>query len=107
MTEIRVFSRNGVVDSISACGHADYADPGNDIVCAGVSTVFRMLTVGISRLLDRTDFLEIDEAKAFMRVSIPATVHSQAALLVESAVAVLREFEAQYSKYVHIVEVRS
>jgi hypothetical protein len=56
-----------------------------------------MLTVGMSRLLDRADLLEIDEAKAFMRVSIPATVHSQAALLVESAVAVLREFEAQYS----------
>ncbi len=47
------FSRNGVVDSISACGHTDFADLGNDIVCAGVSTVFRMLAVGMSRLLDR------------------------------------------------------
>ncbi len=107
MTEVRVFSRNGVVDGISACGHTDFADAGNDIVCAGVSTVFRMLTVGISRILDDADFLEVDETKAFMRVSIPASVQNQAALLVEAALAVLREFEAQYSKYVHIVEVRS
>ncbi len=107
MTEVRVFSRNGVVDSISACGHTDFADPGNDIVCAGVSTVFRMLAVGMSRLLDEAECLEIDETKAFMRVSIPASVHNQAASLVEAALIVLREFEAQYSKYVHIVEVRS
>ena len=66
-----------------------------------------MLAVGMSRLLDEAECLEIDETKAFMRVSIPASVHNQAALLVEAALIVLREFEAQYSKYVHIVEVRS
>jgi uncharacterized protein YsxB (DUF464 family) len=107
MTEIRVFYKNGVVEAISADGHSEFADKGNDIVCAGVSTVFRMLAIAVVRVLERPELFEIDESSASMKVFLPAAVCRDAFLLIEAAVDMLREFESQYPKNVRIVEVRS
>ena len=38
MTEIR-FDYNGDIRKVEISGHADYADKGHDIVCAGISTL--------------------------------------------------------------------
>ncbi|MDR3332806.1 MAG: ribosomal-processing cysteine protease Prp [Synergistaceae bacterium] len=46
--------------SISAEGHADYADEGFDIVCASVSTLIQALGVGLE------DVLELKGVKSFI-----------------------------------------
>lgn len=41
-------------DRITVKGHANYAEPGSDIVCAGVSTLVQTLEASLERLTDGT-----------------------------------------------------
>lgn len=51
-------------DSISISGHANYAEPGNDIVCASVSTIIQLAQMGL-RQLERQypENIEIEEVE--------------------------------------------
>lgn len=37
-------------DSIEISGHANYAEPGKDIVCASVSTIIQLAQMGLRQL---------------------------------------------------------
>lgn len=45
-------------DSITITGHANYAEPGKDIVCAGVSTLVQTLIQSVEELT--TDQIQYD-----------------------------------------------
>ena len=49
MIKVRINKENNVITSIHCVGHANYADYGNDIVCASFST---MIIVTINAILD-------------------------------------------------------
>lgn len=40
-------------DSVSIEGHAEYADPGTDIVCASVSTIMQLCQMGLRILANQ------------------------------------------------------
>ena len=52
MIEIKI-NKSGNVKSVSLEGHADYAEHGSDIVCASVSTIFEVMTMGLILLAEQ------------------------------------------------------
>ena len=49
MIKVRIVKKNDIIESISANGHAEYANYGKDIVCASFST---MMIVTINSIID-------------------------------------------------------
>ncbi|MDP5272737.1 ribosomal-processing cysteine protease Prp [Chengkuizengella axinellae] len=86
-------------------GHAEFADPGEDIVCAGVSTI----TVGTVNAIESLLNIELPATmeKGLLDVQIPIIdkkeTSDQTQLLLESMVVMLNSIQESYEDYVNII----
>ncbi|MEW5766566.1 MAG: ribosomal-processing cysteine protease Prp [bacterium] len=94
----------GRIVAFETKGHALYAEPGRDIVCAAVSALLQNVVVGLKQYLG----LEIDHQKnkGWMRVSIRGFKgkEKEAAALLETMALSLRAIagEERYQGYVKV-----
>ena len=79
---------NIVPNGLSATGHANYAKSGEDIVCAGVSTLLQTLELRGTATKDKGDMIVHTEDKEALR------------LVVEG----LRLIEANYPSNVEVID---
>jgi len=61
MLEIKLFNRKKLFTGVLITGHADFCEPGYDIVCAGVST----LSMSLVNFLNTTLEISIDDLNYF------------------------------------------
>ncbi|MBC8079174.1 MAG: ribosomal-processing cysteine protease Prp [Gorillibacterium sp.] len=95
---------DGAILSFRVEGHADYADPGEDIVCAGVSAV----TVGTINAIEKLTGIVLNSQMkdGFLRSRIPADLlhvkREQVQLLLESMVVMLHNIEESYGEFIAV-----
>lgn len=101
-----VRGQDGRIRQFAVSGHAKYADPGKDIVCAGVSAV----TVGAVNAIEKLTGL-VPDAKVrsgWLTAIAPESGESakdgQVQLLLEGMVAALESIVDEYGKFVRIQE---
>lgn len=100
-------SKLGTVNGFKVEGHANFANAGSDIVCAGVSAV----TVGTVNAVEELTGVEMTSRmkngflSADLPPSCPAAEREQAELLLSSLVVMLRSIEQSYGPYIKIHEV--
>lgn len=68
-------------DGVTICGHANYAEPGQDIVCAAVSVLVQTLIQSIEDLC--TDRIEYDMSAGLVDIK-HGNLSAQAHLLMDS-----------------------
>lgn len=94
------------IRAFTLLGHADYAEPGQDIVCAGVSAVSFGTVNAIESLLKIEISCETDETDGLFRAVFPvgedAKTEEQLQLLLRSMVVMLESIEESYHDYVTI-----
>lgn len=94
------------IRAFSLLGHAEYAEPGQDIVCAGVSAVSFGTVNAIESLLKVELLCETDETDGLFRAEIPVMEDSQTEeqlqLLLSSMVVMLESIEESYGDYLTI-----
>jgi uncharacterized protein YsxB (DUF464 family) len=94
--------QHGAVCAFTVDGHAQYADAGQDIVCAGVSAV----TIGTIHALEKLLRVgcDTDTASGKLHVQLPhfSIGDARVQLLVSSMVVMLRSIEETYGAYVRI-----
>jgi uncharacterized protein YsxB (DUF464 family) len=98
---------NGIV-SFQVSGHANYADHGQDIVCAGVSAV----TVGTVNAIDMLCKIPAEKnckmVSGFVHFTLPTKVerasYDKAQILLEGMVVSLQSIELSYGKFITIKE---
>ena len=61
MISVNVKFIDGNVDSLTVSGHALYANPGKDIVCAGISSITQTAVLGVKELTNLKHSFKIDE----------------------------------------------
>lgn len=92
------------IQSYSVNGHAEYAEPGKDIVCAGVSAV----TIGTVNAVETLLQIELGTSmdKGTLEVEIPhiadQTTQDKVQLLLESMIVMLDSIQQSYNEYVMI-----
>jgi len=95
------------IRSVHVSGHAEFAEPGKDIVCAGVSAVSVGTVNAIHRLLDIR--LEHEMDKGLLDFRVPDALDEQIAksvqLLLESMVVMLQTIQTSYGQYITIREL--
>lgn len=83
-------------------GHAEFDDPGHDIVCSAVS-VLTMNTVNSIDILTPLEFTcDMDEETGFMKFMIKDDTVHEADILMESLVIGLSSIEESYSDYIQL-----
>lgn len=99
---------DGTIVEYKVDGHADYDEPGKDIVCAGVSAI----TVGTYNALDSLLGMQPEYVmrKGLMHVklaelTIPsAEAKAKLQLILESMIIMLRTIEQSYGEHITITE---
>lgn len=85
-------------------GHAEFDEPGKDIVCAGVSAVTVGTVNSVESLLGVV--LMHDVEHGFMEIIVPdhleSGVSEKVQLLLESMVVMLQSIEQSYGEYIAI-----
>lgn len=95
---------DGSICSFAISGHALYADSGQDIVCAGVSSV----TVGTVNAIEALTGVILDcrMEEGLLQASVPELACGQeperVQLLLESMVVMLRTIEQSYGAHVTV-----
>ena len=84
-------------DEIIAIGHSGYAKPLHDIVCAGVSTAFKM-SVGVMTELDIKFKFESKAETGFIGIQIDSESISDAKPVTNVLINALKSISKEYPK---------
>ena len=97
---------NGTIISFSMSGHAGYADPGQDIVCAAASGISFGTINAIDQLLNTKLHIEMDEKTGFLHCVVPTTLETstqeKVQLLLEGMLVSLESVASEYGQYITI-----
>lgn len=88
-------------EKIEITGHANYAEPGKDIVCAAVSTLAQTLAESLEQLTP--DSVGYHMQPGFMKI-IHGTLSDRGACLVKSFLIGVKMVAEQYPDYVKVME---
>ncbi|MBU1262868.1 ribosomal-processing cysteine protease Prp [bacterium] len=103
MVRIRIERKSGKIVSFSAEGHSDYKRKGEDIVCAGVSSILQTAVLGLKDYLKADVELIKETAKMMVKLKNSPTAESQ--IILETMLLGLHEIEREYPAKVKIEEV--
>jgi uncharacterized protein YsxB (DUF464 family) len=94
------------IDSFSIKGHANFAEHGHDIVCAGVSAI----TVGTVNSAEAIlgIVMQSQMKDGFLQASVPEALNeaqqAKLQLLLESMIVMLKTIEKTYGSYIQVQE---
>lgn len=98
-------TNNGKIRSFTMKGHADFAQKGQDIVCAGASAVAFGSVNAIMTLTGFEPDIEQSESgflKCVFDLKESDSVSNQVQLLLEAMIVSLQTIENDYSEYIQI-----
>ncbi|MFJ5768483.1 ribosomal-processing cysteine protease Prp [Psychrobacillus sp. NPDC093180] len=98
--------QSGLIHSFEMKGHADFAEHGKDLVCAGASAVSFGAVNAIIALTEITPILKQKGDGGYLYVEVPSISNSEKAaqmqLILESMIVSLQTIEQDYGKYIKI-----
>ncbi|MCR2820532.1 ribosomal-processing cysteine protease Prp [Lederbergia panacisoli] len=94
-------TQDGKISSFTMKGHADFAEKGQDIVCAGASAVAFGSVNAIIALTEVEPEIEQSES-GFLKCTFPTHV-PEVQLLLESMIISLQTIERDYKDYIKII----
>ena len=107
MTTVTVFRRpDGSLSGFDCRGHANYADAGEDIVCAAISALTQGTLNGLLNVLQAPVDYRIDEKDGILTASlgeVPEGKRAGAQLLLETLVSALQMIEADYARFLRVI----
>ena len=102
MITITLYKHQGQYQGFQSQGHADYAEEGYDIICAGVSA----LTVNAVNSIEHftQDAIAVREDDGYVELILEGTCSKETSLLLDSMVLGLENIRETYGrKYLKIV----
>jgi uncharacterized protein YsxB (DUF464 family) len=111
MTTVHVTRRAGVVYRIKLQGHSGYAEYGEDIVCAAITSAVRYAEIMLNDILDQNVQFIVDSETssiAFTRTdSFNADAENIAGVAVfEGFLSYMKQLSAEYPDYLNVLEVQ-
>lgn len=97
---------DGSIVSVRAEGHAGYADPGEDIVCAAVTALVVTAQLGIKQVARHPHEGKASMGKAYCKLLPGGTAESsmKAQAILETTVLGLLDIAKDYKDYVRVTE---
>ena len=106
MTNIKIFKNDGNIVCVQCMGHSGYAERGEDIVCAGVSTLVQTAVLGLLTVAKvNVDLVRDDEAgylKAKLPNNITAEENHDAQTILLTMLCGLSDLRESYSDFINL-----
>lgn len=99
MVKVNVNSKDGIIVRVNVYDHAGYAESGQDLVCAAVSSITFGMMNALEELVPGSCNYEINEASVIIKHD---TFNEVANHLLESMIIQLLTIEENYQSYIHI-----
>jgi len=111
MTTIRVIRKAGLVNRIDLEGHSGYADSGEDIVCAAITSAVRYAEVMLNEVLNLNVPFRVDEdttSISFTNINSfsPDVENIAADAVFEGFLRYMKQLSAEYPDYLNVLEVQ-
>lgn len=98
--------QSGQVRSFEMKGHADFAEKGKDLVCAGASAVSFGAVNAIMSLTNITPTIQQGKDGGFLKVTFPQILdtkkNEQVQLLLQAMIVSLQTIEQDYAQHIKI-----
>ncbi len=65
---------DGKFVGVECDGHAEYADEGEDIVCAALSSVVQTAVLGVMRIVGVNIGYEVDDKRGYLKAILPRDI---------------------------------
>lgn len=106
MIKVTFYAPQERITSFTMSGHADFAEKGSDIVCAGASTVSFGLLNAIMSLTDVQPEIEQGKKGGYLQCKIPENISEESSekvqLLLHAMLVSLQTLERDYGKYIKV-----
>ncbi|GKV65723.1 MULTISPECIES: ribosomal-processing cysteine protease Prp [Sporosarcina] len=104
MIHIRIAKEpSGRISSFEMDGHADFAEHGKDLVCAGASAVSFGAVNAIAELTETVPEIEQGADGGYLRVAFPVTDRdAEVQLIVKAMIVSLQTIEVDYAEYIQL-----
>ena len=106
MTEIRIWKTHGSVTKVECKGHAGYAEEGEDIVCAGISSIVQTALLGLLTVAKIDVAFHRDEKNGILTFSLKGDLSEEkrhdADVILNTMVCGLSDFYTEYSDYMNL-----
>lgn len=106
MTDITVYRKDKSIVEVSASGHTGYGEQGEDIVCAGVSTLIQSALLGLLQVVGINVKYTVDEEQGSLRFTLPNNLTREerhdADIVLNTMLAGLTDFYREYSDYINL-----
>ncbi len=103
MIKAQFFEKQGSLTGVRVSGHAGFADFGQDIVCASVTSAVQMAVNGITEILKAPCKVRAEENCIEALLSDQGEAVQAAVLLLEALRLQLTLLEEDYGKYVKVI----
>lgn len=103
MIKIDIYRNAQAITGFCVSGHADAAPHGQDIVCAGVSSLTQSAVLGVTEYLQRKVKVAVDPGKLVLELQ---ETDSLTSAILETMLLGLTEIAKLYPKFVRIKEHR-
>ena len=105
MTDIKVKRINNSIVEVDANGHTGYGEQGEDIVCAGVSTLIQTALLGLLQVVAINVKYTVDENTGSLRFTVPQNItqaeRHDADVVLNTMLCGLMDLYEQYSDYIN------
>lgn len=100
MVQIKLAERRGIIVSLSASGHAGYAEIGQDLVCAGVSCI----TIGTNNALEELagGTFQTETREGYLKIRILNPESQTAQLILQTAWIQLQTIAESYPEFIKL-----
>ncbi|MFD0943484.1 ribosomal-processing cysteine protease Prp [Savagea faecisuis] len=95
------------ITSFEMSGHADYAEHGKDLVCAGASAVSFGAVNAVYALTKVEPIIEQGREGGYLKVSFPKTAEDERVqTIIEAMIIALQTIETDYHEHIKISQSR-
>ena len=99
MTHVLIFkSKDGEYQGFNCIGHAEYADTGEDIVCAGISMLVINTINSIEKLAGEEMSVVANEEEGLIDCRFLNPINEKTSLFMDSLILGLKGIKKQYGK---------
>ena len=109
MTTISFHLEGSRITGFEVQGHSGYADEGNDIVCAAVTSAVRLCECAINDVLGLEASVKVRQKDASISLKLPGglgqTNESTCQTLLTALMVYLTELHAEYPENISVLEV--
>ncbi len=106
MTDITVTRKNNSIVDVSASGHTGYGESGEDIVCAGVSTLLQSALLGLLQVAKINVKYRVNEEQGSIRITLPQDLTAEerhdADIILNTMLCGLQDFYTEYSDFINL-----